>query len=73
MPEIRHYKITAEVSFDLSASVAYHEAVRMVEERLSAALKSEDRLNHLENGKITSVDVVDERTGKARYATGGHR
>lgn len=70
MPEIRHYTITAEVSFDLSAPVPYHEAVKVVEERLSAALKTDRGLNQLENGRIVTVTAVRDTRGAARPAGG---
>lgn len=71
MPQIRHHSITVQVSYDISAGMPYHEIVKLVEDKLSPALKG-GGLNQPENGKIISVEVI-ETTSRPKPATGGLR
>jgi hypothetical protein len=71
MAQVRHYKLVVQVSYEASTGLSYHEIVKLVEDKLSPALKA-GGVDQPENGKIISVEVTDATIGP-NPARGGLR
>lgn len=57
MPEVKHYKVTASVEFDVRGPYAYAEAVALAEERLARLNVPGDNktINGVYQAKVASL------------------